>query len=115
MKIKVTKYVIDVVPDTERWMTMSDYKEWADDASEDMPIGFMAKAERDSAGNITRINASIPRGKRDIHRRLRDAMSDIRSYSDVTISVVEDLVERTDYEDIFGERLPENEIVLESE
>lgn len=98
MDIKITRYLIDVVPDTEHWITEQDAKDWVGSITDVLPEGSLAKLEKDDEKNVTQVNLSIPRPKRGISHDLRQAVESIKLYGDVTIRSHEEVMDRHDYE-----------------
>ena len=115
MEIKITRYLIDVVDDTERWLTEQDVDDWVRGTHDVFPQGSYAKCEKDDDGNVIRVNFVIPRPKRAISRDMREATDSIKMYGDVIVRSSEEIADRHDYELVLDATLDEDGLDIVSE
>lgn len=112
MNIKVTKFLIDVVPETERWLTDQDVSEWVESISTVVPQGSYAENVTDDQKNITQVQFVVPKSKRFLSSDVRDAVARIHAYADVTIRSHEEVVDRHDYEMPLRRPLDEDQLEI---
>lgn len=79
MIIKITEFLIDVAPETERWLTDQDVSEWVDSISTVVSRGVYAENVTDDEKNITQVQFVIPKSKRFLLSDVREAVARIHT------------------------------------